>query len=195
MIVSLLLALLSFLVIVLLPGLPRSKPQFFGSSTEAKYRALASSAVKLCWIHMLLRDLGIFLSNPPLLWCNNVSALAIASNPFFHACTKHIEMDYHFVRERVLKCDLLFKYISSHDQIADIFTKGLPSPRFHWHTSKLMWAFSFRLRRDESTSCRLEEIEEGGKTIPTIITPKTVSSEKHNVCVSQLEGNSAASLK
>ena len=80
---------------------------------------------------MLLRDLGIFLSNPPLLWCDNVSALAIASNPVFHARTKHIEVDYHFVCEKVLRKDLLVKFISSNDKLVDIFTKGLSSSRFH----------------------------------------------------------------
>ena len=105
------------------------------SSTKAEYRALASLIAELCWIHMLLWDLGIFLPHPPLLWCDNVSALAIASNPVFHACTKHIEVDYHFVQERVLKHDLQVKFISFHDQLVDIFTKGLPSPRFHWLTS------------------------------------------------------------
>ena len=87
---------------------------------------------------MLLCDMGIFLSTPPLLWCDNVSALAIASNLVFHARTKHIEVDYHFVREKVLRKDLLIKYIPSNDQLADIFTKGLPSSRFHWLASKLM---------------------------------------------------------
>lgn len=105
------------------------------SSTKAEYRALASLTAELCWIHMLLWDLGIFLPHPPLLWCDNVSALAIASNPVFHACTKHIEVDYHFVQERVLKHDLQVKFISFHDELVDIFTKGLPSPRFHWLTS------------------------------------------------------------
>ena len=80
---------------------------------------------------MLLRDLGIFLSNPPLLWCDNVSALAIASNPVFHARTKHIEVDYHFVCEKVLRKDLLVKFISSNDKLVVIFTKGLSSSRFH----------------------------------------------------------------
>ena len=96
---------------------------------------------------MLLRDLGIFLSTPPLLWCDNVSALAIASNFVFHARTKHIEVDYHFVCEKVLRKDLMVKFISSNDQLADIFTKGLPFSRFHWLTSKLMWKFPFRLDR------------------------------------------------
>ena len=105
------------------------------SSIKGKYRALASSAAELCLIRMLLQDLGVFLPLPPLLWCDNVSALVIASNPMFHARTKHIEVDYHFVCERVLKRDLLVKFISSSDQLVDIFTKGLPSPRFHWLTS------------------------------------------------------------
>ena len=120
---------------------------------------------------MLLRDLGIFLSTPPLLWCDNVSALAIASNPVFHACTKHIEVDYHFVHEKVLRKDLMVKFISSNDQLADIFTKGLPSSRFQWLTSKLMWKFPFRLRWDEScgnSSCKIEEIKDEASSVPSI---------------------------
>ena len=79
---------------------------------------------------MLLKDLGVFLCTPPILWCDNISALALASNPIFHARMKHIEVDYHFVREKVLKRDLLLKFVASYDQLADILTKGLPSPRF-----------------------------------------------------------------
>ena len=120
------------------------------SSIEAEYRALASTTTELYWIRMLLRDFGLFLPHPPLLWCDNVSALAIATNPVFHARTKHIEVDYHFVREKVLRRDVMLKVISTHDQLADLFTKGLPSPRFNWLTSKLMWKFPIRLRGDES---------------------------------------------
>ena len=120
------------------------------SSTEAEYRALASTTIELYWIRMLLRDFGLFLPHPPLLWCDNVSALTIATNPVFHARTKHIELDYHFVHEKVLRRDLLIKFISTHDQLADLFTKGLLSPWFNWLTSKLMWKFPIRLRGDES---------------------------------------------
>ena len=122
------------------------------SSTKAEYRALASTTAELYWIRMILHDFGLFLPHPPVLWCDNVSALAIATNPVFHARTKHIEVDYHFVREKVLKRDVMLKFISTHDQLADLFTKSLPSPRFNWLTSKLMWKFPIRLRGDESHS-------------------------------------------
>ena len=100
------------------------------SSTEAEYRALASASVELCWLRTLIKNLGLYLYDPPILWCDNVSALAIASNPIFHARTKHVEVDFHFIRERVLRKDLQVKFVSTVDQLADIFTKGLPSPRF-----------------------------------------------------------------
>jgi hypothetical protein len=58
---------------------------------------------------------------PPFLWCDNVSTLALASNPVFHARTKHIAVDYHFIREKVLNGDILVKFISTLDQVADIF--------------------------------------------------------------------------
>uniref|UniRef100_A0A2N9IZW0 Integrase catalytic domain-containing protein n=1 Tax=Fagus sylvatica TaxID=28930 RepID=A0A2N9IZW0_FAGSY len=87
----------------------KKQPTVSRSSTESEYRALAIASAELCWIRALLKDLGIYLSQPPLLWCDNVSALAIASNPVFHARTKHIEVDFHFVRERVLRKDLIVK--------------------------------------------------------------------------------------
>ena len=130
------------------------------SSTEAEYRALASIAAELYWLRMLLRDFGIFLPQPPLLWCDNVSALAIASIPMFHARTKHIEVDYHFVREKVFRCDLLIKFIATHDQLADLFTKGLPSPKFNWLTSKLMWKFPIRLRGVKVQATQIQVLKE-----------------------------------
>jgi hypothetical protein len=108
----------------------KKQPTVSRSSTESEYRALAFASAELCWIRTLLKDLGIFISDTPILWCDNVSALAIASNPVFHARTKHIEVDFHFVRERVLRKDLLVKFVSTVDQLADIFTMSLPTNRF-----------------------------------------------------------------
>ena len=111
------------------------------SSTEAEYRALAITAVELSWLRQVLKDLGIFLPFSPKLWCDNVSALTIASNPLFHARTKHVEVDYHFVREKVLRKDLQVKYITTDDQLDDVFTKSLPTSRFIFLRSKILVSF------------------------------------------------------
>ena len=76
------------------------------SSTEAKYHALASTIAKLSWLRTLFKELCLYLYHIPILWCDNISAIALASNPVFHSRTKHIEVDYHFVRENVIRCDL-----------------------------------------------------------------------------------------
>ena len=85
------------------------------SSMEAEYRAFATTVAELSWIRMILKDLGGFLSLPPMLRCDNVSALALASNPIFHARTKHIEVDYHYIREKVLVKELKVTFISTLD--------------------------------------------------------------------------------
>ena len=100
------------------------------SSTEAEYRALAITTTELYWLQMLFCESQFSLLHAPVLWCDNISALALASNPVYHARTKHIEIDYHFVREKVLNRDILIKFISTNDQLADIFTKSLSSARF-----------------------------------------------------------------
>ena len=78
----------------------------------------------------LLAELHIVTSSPPILWCDNIGATFLASNPMFHARTKHVEIDFHFIREKVASKDLVIQFICSKDQIADIFTKALGTPRF-----------------------------------------------------------------
>lgn len=99
------------------------------SSTEAEYRCLAHTAAEVTWLCSLLCDLHIPLSTILVIWCDNVSAISMAFNPVFHARTKHIEIDYHFVREKVAHKQLEVRFISTLDQEADIFTKGLHSTR------------------------------------------------------------------
>ena len=98
---------------------------------------MAFATSELYWIRMLLRELHILLSAAPTLWCDNLGALSLAANPVFHARTKHIEVDYHFIREKVLNKDIQLRFISTHAQLADIFTKGLTSDRFEFLRSKL----------------------------------------------------------
>ena len=111
------------------------------SFIEAEYRNLASPTAEVFWIRMVLKDLGIFIPNPPLLWCDNLSTLALASNPVFHAHTKHIEVDYHFVREKAVCRVVVVKFISTTDQLTDILIKGLPSSSFSYLRDNLLLPF------------------------------------------------------
>ena len=95
------------------------------------------TAAELTWVTYLLRDLGVSFSQPPQLFCDNVSALHLSVNPMCHARTKHIELDYHFVREKVAMGTLVTQYVSTHSQLADIFTKSLPKDSFTTFRDKL----------------------------------------------------------
>ena len=110
------------------------------SSTESEYRSLANTAAEISWIRHLLCDLKIRVPSTPLLKCDNLSALALASNPVFHSRIKHLDNDFHFVRERVQRNDLQLEYVPTTEQTADILTKGLPSPLFHSHCVNLRLA-------------------------------------------------------
>lgn len=71
------------------------------------------ATTELCWIRQLLQDLFVFLRATPMLFCDNQSALQLAQNPVFHGRTKHVEVDFHFVREKVASKDIQLKFISS----------------------------------------------------------------------------------
>ncbi|KAM1528050.1 hypothetical protein ACFX1Z_017449 [Malus domestica] len=112
------------------------------SSTEAEYRAMSTTTAELDWIQQLLAFLQIQPSDPPVLFCDNMSAIALSFNPVNHQRTKHIEVDVHFVRERVASKKLQVQFVSSSEQFADIFTKGLSTPLFLTHCSNLTLGFS-----------------------------------------------------
>ena len=108
------------------------------SSTEAEYRALAQTATELAWLDSLFSELGVKFSSIPIIWCDNVSAGALASNPVFHARTKHIEIDAHYIREQVLAKNLTVQYVPSKLQIVDILTKALLFVQFAELRQKLI---------------------------------------------------------
>ena len=124
------------------------------SSIKAVYRALASTTSKLAWLHTMFKDLKLFLPHVPILWCDNNSAIALASNPVFHSRTKHIEVDYHYVRGCVLRSTLGIKFISGYDNLVDIFTKPLPGPHFLVLRSKLLADPASSLRGDVKSKPR-----------------------------------------
>jgi histone deacetylase 1/2 len=95
------------------------------SSTEAEYKSLADATAEVIWVQVLLTELGIRHPKAASLWCDNLGATYLSANPVFHARTKHIEVDYHFVRERVANKQLNIRFIPTGDQVADGFTKPL----------------------------------------------------------------------
>ncbi|KAL2506906.1 cysteine-rich RLK (RECEPTOR-like protein kinase) 8 [Abeliophyllum distichum] len=107
------------------------------SSTEAEYRALAHTTAEITWVQSLLDELKITQTEIPRIWCDNLGASALASNPVYHARTKHIELDIHFVIDKVLAKQLVIDYVPTADQTADILTKPLMNSRHQYLRSKL----------------------------------------------------------
>ncbi|XP_016648868.1 PREDICTED: uncharacterized mitochondrial protein AtMg00810-like [Prunus mume] len=107
------------------------------SSTEAEYRALAHCAAEVSWIRQLLCDLHMVIPEAPILHSDNLSALALSANPVLHSRIKHMDIDFHFIREKVQNKDLIVQYVSTDEQVADILTKGLHSPLFVKHCGNL----------------------------------------------------------
>lgn len=95
------------------------------STTEAEYRAAAVAAQECVWLVSLLGEIKQETGYKVQLMCDNQSAIKLAENPVFHARTKHIEVHYHFIREKVLKGEIEMKWIDTESQIVDVFTKNL----------------------------------------------------------------------
>jgi hypothetical protein len=93
------------------------------SSTEVDYKSLANATAEVMWVQSLLQELCVPSSQSTKLWCDNIGATYLSVNPVFHARIKHIEIDYHFVRERVANKLLEITFVSTKDQLADGFTK------------------------------------------------------------------------
>nr|GEV70200.1 homogeneously-staining region [Tanacetum cinerariifolium] len=104
---------------------------------EAEYRSLANSTYEIPWLNCLLHELGINIPTPTLVMCDNASIIALANNPVQHARTKHIEIDCHFVRDKIRQGHIEPLFVTSQSQVADILTKGLSKDLHYNCLSKL----------------------------------------------------------
>lgn len=107
------------------------------SSAEAEYRSLSTTTKELMWLVALLREFGVSCALPIMLHCDNHAAIHITKNQVFHERTKHLDIDCHLVREKYRSGFLVPSAISTVDQLADLFTKSLPGPRFRFLLSKM----------------------------------------------------------
>jgi len=92
---------------------------------EAEYRGATIVACEIIWLQKLLSNLGQSMDAPVVIYCDNISSILLANNPVYHARIKHIEVHYHFIREKVLAKEIDLIHVSTEDQVVDIFTKAL----------------------------------------------------------------------
>ena len=84
-----------------------------------------------------MKELRMTTEFPMKLYCDNKAAVSIAHNPVQHDRTKHVEIDRHFIKEKIENGLVCMTYISSHEQLADVLTKGLPGKQFQEFVGKL----------------------------------------------------------
>ena len=100
------------------------------STTEAEYVSLSLATQEAIWLRRLMNDLGNRMMLPTLIYEDNQGAIQLSRNPKFHNRTKHTDVCYHFVRERVTSNEIVVDYCPTQDMVADIMTKGLPKVTF-----------------------------------------------------------------
>lgn len=115
----------------------KKQPTVALSSTEAEYKAACFAACEAVWLRRILADLGVKVATATTLQCDNQSCMAIAKNPVFHARTKHIEIQYHYVRELIEDEIIELEYCPTLDNQADIFTKALTTNLYYQHQQQL----------------------------------------------------------
>jgi hypothetical protein len=107
------------------------------SSAEAEYRVVANGVAEATWLCQLLNELQTPSSRCTLIYCDNISTVYLSTNPVQHQCTKHVEIDLHFVREKVAIGQVCILHVPTTSQFTDIFMKGLPSSMFNVFRSSL----------------------------------------------------------
>ena len=100
------------------------------SSAEAEYRAVVNTVAGCIWLRQLLDELHCDVHGTTVAYCDNISAVYMSSKPIHHRRTKYIELDIHFVRERVQLGELRVLHVPTGEQFADVMAKGLPTASF-----------------------------------------------------------------
>lgn len=93
---------------------------------------MALTACEISWLSSLLKDTGLCNLPPNVLKVDNQAALSTAANPVLHRRTKHIELDCHYVRDKIVAGEITTGYVPSHAQVVDILTKPL-SVKQHYY--------------------------------------------------------------
>jgi len=113
------------LEVVMLVGIVRNNQQVALLNTKVEYKGAIIVACELVWLQKLLSDLGQSMDAPVVIYYDNINSILLVNNLVYHVRTKHIEVQYHFIREKILAKEIDFIHVNTEDQVADIFTKAL----------------------------------------------------------------------
>ena len=108
------------------------------STMEAEYMALAAETQEAIWQMMVLQELGVEISGPIVIREDNKACQMFADHAGNFSRTKHIDVRYHFVRERLARGDIRIDYVRTEEQVADIFTKALSRELFKKFRARLV---------------------------------------------------------
>jgi hypothetical protein len=115
----------------------KRQPTVALSTTEAEYMAASHCTREAIWLRQLLDDMRCKYDEGTLIMCDNQGAIALAKNPVYHARTKHIEVQHHFVQEKVARGAIILEYCPTEDMLADVLTKALARERHERLTSNI----------------------------------------------------------
>jgi hypothetical protein len=114
------------------PSLGQAKKQktVAASSCEAEYVAGFEAAKEAIWLRSLLTEIDLTPEHASTIFCDNNASINLSEDPMLHTRVKHVDINYHFLRERVQSQEIKLQYIPTRDNIADIFTKPLERTQF-----------------------------------------------------------------
>ena len=108
------------------------------STVEAEYIKLSVVVREVVWLRKLLTDLFDYEMDSTVIHCDNQSCLKLSENLVFHDKSKHIEIKYHYIRDMVQRKAVHVQYLSTHEQVVDVFTKPLARTKFEYFHERLV---------------------------------------------------------
>jgi hypothetical protein len=115
----------------------KRQPTIAVSTTEAEYMATSHCLKEALWLRQLLEDVGFVQRGATRIMCDNQGCIALAKDPKHHSRTKHIDVQHHFIREKLENREVSLLYCPTEDMVADVLTKGLARVRHEKLTKEM----------------------------------------------------------